>query len=456
MAEKKYDLLLINTTNKNHTIQHQPWYKERLKTKYLKPLKSKIPSKSLNWKNKFLLKNGVDDFRDGLPLITDGSYLSQPKSLAKLKEEVPKYQRFTKEQICYSKKFPLAEERWNKLQLLEYTLLQHPLALFPHLELCVDKKVFLDIVKLLDPEMYNPQSPEEMDTSTKDVTEMKIINQFASNIIQPNLNENAANHQMEGQKKQLENKSSFANSVPVANSNNDGETLRNPYRWLTTKNEDKNKEQKKGDRISDAHNDHVKNVIQEFCEWVSSLGGDNSIDESTINALFSNDYENKPTLSVPIEIVDISQGTHHNLDVSDKVYQNHKPIQNKTLKQRPAAKPSTLPPLPHKNSKNHTEQVSPFPTKRPVFGAWYLPVKAWKKEDNENQLEDSKELPSEELSERKKLSISLAFLDWINNRGYRKPEFLKEITLLQQKTKLKNEEQNVEREKSLNSKTIQM
>ncbi|CAI9731673.1 Hypothetical predicted protein [Octopus vulgaris] len=454
MAEKKYDLLLIDTTNKNHTIQHQPWYKERLKTKYLKPLKSKIPSKSLIWKNKFLLKNELDDIQDGLPLITDGSFLSQPKNFAKLKE-VPKYQCFTKEQICYSKKFPLAEERWNKLQLLEYTLLQHPLALFPHLELCVDKKVFLDIVKLLDPEMYNPQSPEEMETSTKDITEMKIINQFASNIIEPNLNENA-NHQMEEQKKQLGNKSSLANSVPVATSNNDGETVRNPYRWLTTKNEDKNKEQKKGDRISDAHNDHVKNVIQEFCEWVSSLGGDNSIDESTINALFSNDYENKPTLSVPIEIVDISQGTHHNLDVSDKVYQNQKPIQNKRLKHRPAA-----------NSKNRTEQVSLFPTKRPVFGAWYLPVKAWKKEDNENQLEDSKELPSEELSERKKLSISLnsklsllycsqAFLDWINNRGYRKPEFLKEITLLQQQTKLKNEEQSVEREKSLNSKTIQM
>lgn len=66
--------------------------------------------------------------------------------------------------------------------------------------------------------MYNPQSPDEMDTSTKDITQMENIDQCTSNIIEPNLKENASSPTGE-QPRQVKSKSSLVNSTPVAASN---------------------------------------------------------------------------------------------------------------------------------------------------------------------------------------------------------------------------------------------
>jgi len=53
--------------------------------------------------------------------------------------------------------------------------------------------------------------------------------------------------------------------------------------------------------------EEVKSVTQQFCEWVSSLGGDsNNIDEATITSLFASGYETKPALSVPIHVVELA------------------------------------------------------------------------------------------------------------------------------------------------------
>jgi hypothetical protein len=52
--------------------------------------------------------------------------------------------------------------------------------------------------------------------------------------------------------------------------------------------------------------EHIKNVTQQFCEWVASLGGDsNNIDESTVTSLFASGYETKPALSVPIHVIEL-------------------------------------------------------------------------------------------------------------------------------------------------------
>lgn len=53
--------------------------------------------------------------------------------------------------------------------------------------------------------------------------------------------------------------------------------------------------------------EHIKNVTKEFCDWVSSLGGEsNNIEESTITSLFASGYETKPALSVPIHVVELT------------------------------------------------------------------------------------------------------------------------------------------------------
>ena len=53
--------------------------------------------------------------------------------------------------------------------------------------------------------------------------------------------------------------------------------------------------------------EHIKSVTNDFCNWVSSLGGEtNNIEESTITSLFASGYETKPALSVPIHVVELT------------------------------------------------------------------------------------------------------------------------------------------------------
>ena len=48
-------------------------YKERLHTKYVKALKPTDTSQHLLGKNWMFVKDGLDDFRDGLPPAVEGS-----------------------------------------------------------------------------------------------------------------------------------------------------------------------------------------------------------------------------------------------------------------------------------------------------------------------------------------------------------------------------------------------
>ncbi|XP_015776409.1 PREDICTED: uncharacterized protein LOC107354440 [Acropora digitifera] len=62
----KYDLLLVQT-KKDEKKRSQPWYKERLETKYIKPRKQRGNSQTLVGSSWTFLEKGTDDFRDGLP-----------------------------------------------------------------------------------------------------------------------------------------------------------------------------------------------------------------------------------------------------------------------------------------------------------------------------------------------------------------------------------------------------
>ena len=75
--------------------------------------------------------------------------------------------RFTKEQICYARATPLQQQRRDHIDEIEYGLMQHPLALYPHLEESMPPDVFEDVVDILDPEM-NMASDEENDEYLED------------------------------------------------------------------------------------------------------------------------------------------------------------------------------------------------------------------------------------------------------------------------------------------------
>ena len=70
--------------------------------------------------------------------------------------------RFTKDQVCYAKATPLQQQRRDHIDEIEYGLMQHPLALYPHLEESMPPDVFEDVVDILDPEM-NMASDDEND-----------------------------------------------------------------------------------------------------------------------------------------------------------------------------------------------------------------------------------------------------------------------------------------------------
>ncbi|MGH0140817.1 UNVERIFIED_CONTAM: hypothetical protein FKN15_031932 [Acipenser sinensis] len=79
--------------------------------------------------------------------------------------------------------------------------------------------------------------------------------------------------------------------------------------WLQDKEEAVKEDKKmKIKRLpSPSPDEDIKQITKEFCEWVASLGGEsNNLDESTLMSLFGSGYESKPALTVPIQVVELT------------------------------------------------------------------------------------------------------------------------------------------------------
>ena len=125
-------------------------YKERLKIKYLCD-KSNVYKKSfsreriLDAKQWTFVKDGLDDFRDGLPPPHNNLLIKNQKGPLptlinqgannewKFKESVlPASCRLTKQQRIYSKKLPLAQARQSNIEEIVEKISKHPLAIHAH------------------------------------------------------------------------------------------------------------------------------------------------------------------------------------------------------------------------------------------------------------------------------------------------------------------------------------
>ncbi|CAB4037814.1 Hypothetical predicted protein, partial [Paramuricea clavata] len=194
--------------------------------------------------------------------------------------------RFTKDEVVYSKTLPMQQQRRDNVDDIEMSLLQHQLALFPHLEESVPPEVFEDVVDILDPDLQ---------LGSEEGTDME--HQFSCDELD-----------------ESQTKASTRRVQSLSPTDTDRKSvqdiLKNRYRWLPkvdeTQKEDKGKSnRKKVDTPS--LDDKIQNVTNEFCTWVESLGGDsNNIEESTVMSLFASGYETKPTLSVPIHVVELT------------------------------------------------------------------------------------------------------------------------------------------------------
>lgn len=428
MAQNKYDLLLV-PNNENKVIRGQPWYKERLKTKYIKQKKKTDSSESLIGRNWVLLQPGLDDFRDGKPsdanmkctvggnkgfspVVSDSKDTLQNR----LKRENCESNRpkLSKSQRCFDKVLPQQQSRRDHIEEVEFGLKQHPLALYPHLEEGMPPELFEEVVDLLDPAM-NPEDVSEMDLSQTDQTE-------ASGILSES--QNALNSTAE-----LTFEDDDASKMA-------GDTkYRNPYKWVLHKDSDMTKDERKGMKkrpTSPSQDEHIKKVTKEFCEWVSGLGGDNNnVEESTIMSLFASGYETKPALSVPIHVVELSN-VPQELRIANGVLTRG--TEEKSRASSAAAQKGL-------QATSDAQNYQPSWVKI-KYGAWYLEPSSWKVRHDDEPLEDPQKVLERENDEAKKKSDTMdqqlvplhgarAFRDFLESKDKRKPDFMVKVSDLQ-------------------------
>ncbi|XP_038648970.1 putative protein FAM47C [Scyliorhinus canicula] len=398
----KYDTLLVEKPQLSKIRSDQeplprPWYKERIKTKILR--KNNLQSVALNGHRWRFLKNGLDDFRDGFPPQSQedlaiiqsekgaglSPFLKNVAESFKPAQRVSK--RLTNSQICFSKSLPLPQTRREQMEEIEYVLSQHPLALYPHLEEGMSPELFEEIVGILDPEMV---------LSGEDICEGLPAEEKA-------------------QVTKL--KEDKARSTKCSEDSEESKN-RNPYKWILfrgTQKEDQ-KTKLKWD-TSPQQDEEIKQITKEFCDWVTSLGGENNnIEEATIMGLFASDYETSNSLAIPIKVMELT----------------NIPGELRMIVGVPPPKPSAKI---RKTTDLESTQVNGF---KCIYGAWYMNPKTWRKRKVDEPLLDPSSVALQTQSHLpegtgemdevvRRLHATISFLKYVKAQGHRKPEFLEKI-----------------------------
>ncbi|XP_035670834.1 protein FAM47E-like [Branchiostoma floridae] len=421
MAQNKYDLSLVRTVT-GKKIREQPWWKERLHTKYAKR-GDKV--RMLHGKAWTFVRPGMDDFRDGKPPAQDQGIIKGDKGpgpvISGTGGESPGRREhrgpvFTKEEMVYSKALPRQQNRRSHIDELEYGLLQHPLALYPHLEDCMPPDLFEEVVDVLDPEM-------------------NLGSEFDDEILEEEEEEDAEdNSQSQDRIKEEEEEVRTTTEVTDEATEDLEAKARNPYKWLFLKEETPPEETKASKKrsMSPSQDERLKAVTKDFCDWCASLGGEsNNVEESTITSLFASGYETKPALSVPIHVVELTN-VPPELRMSTNV--SPEPVVAKSIL-------ATDMQVTRHQALDDSYKPSWVKVK---YGAWYLDPITWKKRLATEPLQDPNELSDKDTTEAKKKSRDLdaqlsqmhgasAFNEFIEKKVVRKPEFLQRVAEYQER-----------------------
>ncbi|KAK1792007.1 hypothetical protein P4O66_001791 [Electrophorus voltai] len=374
-----------------------PWYKERLRTQFLKdPVTKQRLSGALDGGRRRFLNAGVGGFSDRLP------------------------QRFTKQQICFSKQNRLSQERRQYVEAVEHRLKTHPLALYPYLEsgmtpelrmacqvendcsFTTFTQLFDDVLSVLDPEIHVKR--ERSVTSSKKQ--------------EKRIEENVAPCEGLTQEPSTETKPSISTAInkpltpimsPITKKEVKCFSSRNPYKWKDVKETHANEKQLASvkDLYSPSQDEDLKKVTKLFCDWASSLGRETgSLTESAILNLFGNGYEKKPALTFPIQVLEPSQIPKELRTTGEYMHKDSTHSAQLDLKFKVCA-----------------------PSVKTTYGAWYLDPKTWKKRPADELLRDHSvtkdldrtEQPTEKDEELKQIHGAQAFKQFIITKGLRMP-----------------------------------
>ncbi|XP_065261194.1 protein FAM47E [Emys orbicularis] len=367
------------------------WYKEKLPSKSFRERSNKAKfSDSLNSQRWRFLKSGLDDFRSGVPAPSDNIIICGTKGLLPI--VLPNNASQQKARKTFTRQSglsPLQKARWDHIAQTEHCLSQHPLALYPHLEESIPPELFEEVVTILDPEMCLHSKAGYKDRDQASHTPQQELFQLE-----------------DGKSKEISPRPSALLKQSKGKS---------PY-TLFSKKEVAAREKAARRRYVPPLDENVKQVTKEFCDWVASWGGEHyNLDEDTIMRLFDTGFETKPTLTMPVEVVEINNvppELRTRLGVSSSL----KAIKNPPKVSRPGK----------------TKQAAPPKWEKIRYGAWYLDPKTWRKQKVNEPLEDPKAAAdaiqnvrkrfSEKEAEVTQLHGTHAFKEFLERKGYRKPE----------------------------------
>ncbi|XP_068797079.1 protein FAM47E [Struthio camelus] len=338
--------------------------------------KSKLTfSDSLNSQRWIFLKKGLDDFRDGFPPSSDNTIVYGTKrtvpiilknnTLKSFGTAEWKERKKCKTQVCLSKLSPLQQARRNYVaQLLQ------------------------EVIGVLYPEMHLSGKIGYNDSEQ----------------------ENQPLQMMQGD----ERSKATDTQIPSLSKESRG---KNACIWLTKKKEVAARE--KVAKLNDFAliDENIKRATKHFCDWVMSLGGGNcNIDEDTLMNLFSTSCESKVTLPTPFHI-----GKLRNMQAEQPKSQEVSPLwaavkSSHRIRHLPC----------------HIKELSQPKQEKIRYGSWYLDPKMWRKwkgseplkalETAGNSLGNGKH--QFEKMEIAQLHSTLAFNEFLERKGYRKPQFL--------------------------------
>ncbi|KAJ8415594.1 hypothetical protein AAFF_G00425740 [Aldrovandia affinis] len=369
-----------------------PWYKERLLIKYGKHTSNKQhPSGNLDARAWRFLKPGLDDFRDGYPPpVGDQNFTRIEKVISPAcGRDTKAGKRLTKEQICFSKQNPQRQARRGHVAEVEYSLTQHPLALYPHLQECISPELFDQVVSILDPEMSMTSEAASFPT---------------------NMHKEHAYDYAEQSKRNTQDA-----PKPNGEINTMQSAMQNPYLHLRVKeNSSKDDQLINGKQMqSPSLDEEINKVTKHLHDWVVSLDGESEDPtETTLFNLLASAFERTPSLVFPIRIVD-----PHNLpeELRNSVEDLHKATTPDTIRKAP------------ESPKSHSGKA------KVNYGAQSLGSKTWKTRNTDIPVQDpptvTKDqefsvIPSKLDEELKQSYTAQAFRKFIVNKGLREPEFI--------------------------------
>jgi len=419
MAEKKYDLLLGPKRDSNLKIRNQPWYRERLISKYKYDRKPALDTSTWTF-----IKDGQDDFRDGRPpspddpIVIKGNKGVSPAVLGSDSFDRKKagQQRtkklFTKDETIYSKTIPNQGKRRKKVEDIENSLLSHPLALYPNIGRSLPTDVFENIIGILDPILaLSDKKPLTGDGSER--RKRSQIDDLANKML-PKSN----NTQQSNDKEPIPGYGRAIRNVFKTTENDSN----NPEEETTKEEKPKSRTERRKTIQQQFHTatslSKIDYVTKEFCDWVRNLGGEgNNIEEESIKSLFASSTETtNPVLSNPVGVVELT---------------------NVPPDLRMRSKKNT--PLSPVADDEHLQEMYIPSWNKIKYGAWYLEPNMWRVRPASEKLQDPKELEGKKMSQTRQKSKDLdkilselhgaqSFRQFIVKKGNaRKPEFLESI-----------------------------